>query len=183
MGAVLAGGGSTACCLGEAACCLGTETLICCGRSLQCSGAIGYPIMVGISTVLCVMFRFVMVDNLHTILQYIGATSVCATVHGADAINTCCGNQLVYRVGFALTLFFSAMLLLVGCFQKLHDGAWLWKGMITVAIFVASLWVEDGVMTTFASMCLGGASLFIVVQILILLEAVYAWNESWRAEA
>merc|ERR1711998_116027 len=38
-------------------------------------------------------------------------------------------------------------------------------------------------MLTFGKVCLGGSAIFIVVQILCLLEWVYAWNESWRDKA
>lgn len=178
------GAGLGACCLGEAACCVGTQAISCCGRALQCGGKIGYPIVLFIGTLLSIVFRFFLIDQLDTILKHVGGSSVCAGVTNQDAKNACYGNQFVYRIGFAMVLFFSTMFLLVICFRKAaHDGAWCMKVLYMLGIFIASLWITDDHMANFAAVCLGGAGIFIVVQVLQLLEWAYGWNESWRAQA
>jgi len=172
---------SSACCLGEAACCLGTQAISCCGRQLQCSGAIGYPVIIFLGTVLCIVFRFFLIDHLDSILQHVGGSSTCADVIHGQAKDACYGNQFVYRLGFAMTIFFAAMFFLVICFRKaVNDGAWLLKGMVILGTFIASLWIDDQTMTHYAHTCLYGSAVFIVLQVLILLEWVYSWNDKWR---
>jgi len=134
--------------------------------------------------VLCLLFRYVLLDDIDSIMKHLGSTSLCSTVLDSDAKDACYANQLVYRLGFAMTLFFTAMMLLVGCFKKyVHDGAWCLKIGLLFGTFFASLWVSDDAMAGFASACLYGSSIFIVINVLVLLEWVYAWNESWVAMA
>lgn len=172
---------SSACCLGEAACCLGTQAISCCGRQLQCSGAIGYPVIIFLGTVLSIVFRFFLIDHLDTILQHVGGASTCADVLAGPAKNACYGNQFVYRLGFAMTMFFGAMFFLVICFRKaVNDGAWCLKGVVILGTFIGSLWIDDQTMANFAHTCLYGSAVFIVLQVLILLEWVYSWNDKWR---
>merc|ERR1711968_59093 len=57
------------------------------------------------------------------------------------------------------------------------------KALVIVATLIGSLWISDDSMDTFSNVCLYGSAIFIVIQVLILLEWVYAWNESWRDQA
>lgn len=135
-------------------------------------------------TVICLLFRYVLLDDIDTLTKHLGSTSMCANVVDADAKAACYANQFVYRIGFAMTLFFAAMMLLVGCFKRhVHDGAWCLKVGVLFAIFFASLWINDDSMAGFASATLYGSAVFIVINVLVLLEWVYAWNESWVALA
>merc|ERR1712100_922117 len=177
-------GASLGCCAAEALCCAGGSAISCCGRALQCNGAIGYPMIVFACTVICLLFRYVLLDDIGTLTKHLGSTSMCANVVDADAKAACYANQFVYRIGFAMTLFFAAMMLLVGCFKRhVHDGAWCLKVGVLFAIFFASLWINDDSMAGFASATLYGSAVFIVINVLVLLEWVYAWNESWVALA
>lgn len=151
---------------------------------MQCKGAYGYPILVFIATVLLLFFRFWMIDNMDTVLAKIGSHSSCTDVLDSDARHACFGNQLVYRMGFALVLFFSLMMMLVmACRKAVHEGAWLIKIVVIIGTFVGSIWIDDDKMLGFADACLYGSALFIVVQIICLLEWVYGWNEAWAAKA
>jgi len=140
--------------------------------------------MVFFCTVLCIIFRYALIDDLDSILKHLGSSSVCADVLETDAKNACYGNQFVYRLGFAHVLFFSAMVFLVACFRRgIHDGAWCIKVLVVVGTFIGSLWIGDDTMTTFANVALWGSGLFIIIQVLCLLEWVYALSESWREKA
>lgn len=109
---------------------------------------------------------------------------MCAQVLDVEAKNACYANQFVYRMGFAMVLFFSAMTLLVGCFKRyVHDGAWCGKIGVILSVFIASLWIDDSAMAGFAEACLWGSGVFIIINVLVLLEWVYAWNENWVALA
>merc|ERR1711988_392926 len=177
-------GAAATCCLGEAACCAAGQVITCCGRALQCSGAMGYPIVVFIGTLLSIVVRYALIGHLDTLLHWMGGDSSCNDVQLGDAKQACFGNQFVYRLGFSLVLFFSLMFVLVPCFRKaIHDGSWLLKTTIILATFIGSLWMNDDNAAGFASVCLYGSALFIIIQVLILLEFVYAWNENWRDKA
>lgn len=151
---------------------------------MQCSGSMGYPIVIFLAAVLAVVVRFFLIDQLDTLLKHLGSTSVCQDVLQEEAKDACYGNQFVYREGFALVLFFSLIMLLVACCRKAaHDGMWLPKIAVIVATFIGSLWIGDDAMAGFAVSCMWGSGIFIFIQVLILLEWVYAWNEDWRTKA
>jgi hypothetical protein len=75
------------------------------------------------------------------------------------------------------------MLLVAACRKVAHDGAWLIKILVILGTFVGSCWIEDANMVSFADACLYGSAVFILVQIICLLEWVYGWNEAWAAKA
>jgi len=175
-------GASLGCCAGEALCCLGSQVVMCCGKALQCSGALGYPMIISIVTILSILFRFIIVDDLDSVLKHMGTTA-CSDVTDADAKDACYGNQMVYRLGFSMVLFFATMFCLVPCFKKsVHDGGWLLKVVVIIGTFIGSLWIKDDAMAAFAVSCLVGSAIFIVVQNLIFLEWVYSWSENWAAK-
>lgn len=176
--------GGALCCAGEMLCCAGCQAVSCCGKMFQCSGAIGYPIVVMAATVISLVFRFALIDDVDDIFRHFSGFDVCSNIADANAKNTCYGTQFVYRVGFTLVLFFSMMMCLVMCCRKAaHNGGWLWKVTLILGILIASFFIKGDSMLTFGKVCLGGSAIFIVVQILCLLEWVYAWNESWRDKA
>jgi len=145
---------------------------------------VGYPIMVFFCTVICIVFRYFLIQNIENLTDRFGGSSVCSSVVDVDARNACYGNQFVYRLGFAHVLFFAAMTVLVPCFRRgIHDGAWCLKIVVVLGTLVGSFWIGDDTMATFANVCLWGSSVFIIVQVLCLLEWVYALSESWRDKA
>jgi len=173
-----------ACLAAESACCVGSQCLCCCGRALQCSGSIGYPILVSVATVLCLAVRFLLVDKFDPVFQHVAQSSTCLTIEDEAARHACYGNQFVYRMSFALTLFFAIMMMMVACCRKAaHDGGWCLKVFVILGAFFGSCWIHDDTMAGYASVCLMGSSIFITIQILALLEWVYSWNEHWRALA
>jgi len=128
--------------------------------------------------------RFGLVNDMDKINNDLNSGSSCHNIDDEAARNACYGNEFVYRVGFALVLFFSVMTLLVVCCRKAaHDGAWMLKTLVIVATVIGSLWIPDNSMDTFSNVCLYGSAIFIVIQVLIMLEWVYAFNESWRDKA
>jgi len=87
-------------------------------------------------------------------------------------------------MGYSLVIFFSTMMLFVACsLVRAHDGSWLLKTVYVLGIFISSLWISDDSMINFAIVCACGSVIFIIIQILQLLEFVYAWNEVWVTNA
>ncbi len=59
------------------------------------------------------------------------------------AQDRCLGIQGVYRISFALAVFFLAMALLCKCVPLAHRGGWMWKyiaffGLIIVSFLIPS---------------------------------------------
>ncbi|XP_075384833.1 serine incorporator 3 [Tenrec ecaudatus] len=111
----------------------------------------------------------------------------------ADAIqeeedcNVLVSYKAVYRISFALAIFFFSFFLLtlkVKTSQDprawIHNGFWFFKIAALIGIMVGSFYIPGGHFTT-AWFVIGliGAFLFILIQLVLLVDCVHSWNEDW----
>eukprot|EP00069_Balaena_mysticetus_P014817 bmy_08769T0 len=95
--------------------------------------------------------------------------------------------KAVYRINFALTIFFFAFFLLMLKVKTskdpraaIHNGFWFFKIAAIVGIMVGSFYIPGGHFTTawfFIGMV--GAAFFILIQLVLLVDFAHSWNESW----
>lgn len=146
---------------------------------MNCGGDMGHPALLLIGTVMSIMFRYIVQDTLETTMGYLPGFNICKDTASANQA-ACYGNQMVFRIGFAFTIFFAAMMALVTCAKsKAHDGAWICKILFIAVLFICTFWMPDNSMADFAKACLYGAGVFIAIMILVLIEWVHAINDSW----
>ncbi|KAF6089306.1 serine incorporator 3 [Phyllostomus discolor] len=97
------------------------------------------------------------------------------------------GFKAVYRINFALAIFFFAFSLLMIKVKSskdpraaIHNGFWFFKIAAIVGIVVGSFYIPGGHFTT-AWFVIGmiGAFLFILIQLVLLVDMAHSWNESW----
>jgi len=96
------------------------------------------------------------------------------------------GEQAVYRVSLGNFLFFFGMCLaLVGVKDRgdardaLHHSHWGLKFMLWLLLTFAPFLLPNPVINAYAWLARVGSGLFLVVQMVILLDFAAAWNESW----
>ncbi|XP_030699447.1 serine incorporator 3 [Globicephala melas] len=95
--------------------------------------------------------------------------------------------KAVYRINFALAVFFFAFFLLMLKVKTskdpraaIHNGFWFFKIAAIVGIMVGSFYIPGGHFTTawfFIGMV--GAAFFILIQLVLLVDFAHSWNESW----
>lgn len=97
------------------------------------------------------------------------------------------GFKAVYRINFALAIFFFAFSLLMIKVKSskdpraaIHNGFWFFKIAAIVGIMVGSFYIPGGHFTT-AWFVIGmiGAFLFILIQLVLLVDMAHSLNESW----
>uniref|UniRef100_K9J164 Putative conserved plasma membrane protein n=1 Tax=Desmodus rotundus TaxID=9430 RepID=K9J164_DESRO len=97
------------------------------------------------------------------------------------------GFKAVYRISFALAIFFFAFSLLMIKVKTskdpraaIHNGFWFFKIAAIVGIMVGSFYIPGGHFTT-AWFVIGmiGAFLFILIQLVLLVDMAHSLNESW----
>ncbi|XP_071616355.1 serine incorporator 3 [Heliangelus exortis] len=97
------------------------------------------------------------------------------------------GFRAVYRISFAMAVFFflfSLLMLEVKTSNDpraaLHNGFWFFKIAAIVAIMVGAFYIPEGPFTT-AWFVIGvcGAFIFILIQLVLLVDFAHSWNESW----
>ncbi|XP_064480294.1 probable serine incorporator isoform X2 [Ornithodoros turicata] len=173
--------GSLACCCGSAACSL------CCAACPTCrnstSARIMYAVMLLLTTIVaCIMLS----PNIEAMLEKI--PRLCEST---DTCKNAVGYLAVYRLLFALTLFFLAFsMMMVGVKSSkdprsgIQNGFWALKFLVLIGAMIGAFFIPDG--NTFGQvwMYFGmvGGFLFILIQLILIIDFAHSWANSWVAK-
>lgn len=117
----------------------------------------------------------------HAAADWAGYTADCSSAVGYMA---------VYRICFALVCFFSMMaLLMIGASSSrdprspVQNGFWAIKYMLVAGITIGAFFIPAGAFGT-AWMWVGllGGLLFILVQLVLLVDFAHSWSDSWMGK-
>ena len=97
------------------------------------------------------------------------------------------GMQAVYRVSFGSFLFFLTMAgIMAGVKHRgdardryLHHGNWLLKLALWLIFAAFPFLLPNGIVEGYALVARFGSGLFLIIQMVILLDFVQGWNDSW----
>jgi len=97
----------------------------------------------------------------------------------------CKGDQAVFRISFVLVLFFTLMMMLSLGGESFHRGYWGIKIFLVLFGIVASFFIppESFSVHAYAWFARVGSLIFLVLQILLLIDFAYQVNDSWVAKA
>lgn len=113
---------------------------------------------------------------------------------GAGAGQNCdllVGHLAVYRMCFAMAAFYFLFMLIMvrvdstkDCRAGIQNGFWGIKFLVLVGLSVGAFFIPRGDFGT-AWMYIGfiGAFVFILIQLILLIDFAHTWNESWTAKA
>ncbi|XP_040187115.1 serine incorporator 3 [Rana temporaria] len=109
------------------------------------------------------------------------------SVNGYVDCDVLVGYKAVYRVSFAMTMFFLVFaLLMIGVKTSkdpraaIHNGFWFFKVLAIVGIMVGAFYIPEGPFTrTWFIFGAAGAFSFILIQLVLLVDFAHSWNESW----
>ncbi|TMW97764.1 hypothetical protein EJD97_005023 [Solanum chilense] len=97
--------------------------------------------------------------------------------------------QAVLRVSLGNFLFFGVLaLIMIGIKDQndrrdcLHHGGWVAKLVIWVLLVALMFFLPNGVITIYGFLSKFGAGFFLLIQVIILLDATHSWNDSWVAK-
>ncbi|XP_061675237.1 serine incorporator 2 [Syngnathoides biaculeatus] len=101
------------------------------------------------------------------------------------------GYKSVYRMCFALTCFFFLFFLIMIRVRSSKDpraaiqnGFWFFKFLILVGITVGAFFISDPVFNTvWYYFGLVGSLFFIIIQLILLIDFAYSWNQAWVENA
>ncbi|KAJ7547424.1 hypothetical protein O6H91_06G055900 [Diphasiastrum complanatum] len=99
------------------------------------------------------------------------------------------GTQAVLRVSFGNFLFFAIFaLLMIGVKNQSdqrdswhHDG-WMVKFILWCTLIILMFFLPNGVLNVYGQVSRFGSGLFLLVQVVILLDFTHNWNEAWVAK-
>lgn len=98
----------------------------------------------------------------------------------------CYGIAAVYRICFALCTFFTTLALALQSRSLtrmgLDTGYWVIKLVALVGLLVVAYLLPNQVFDAFRHVSQGIGGIFLVLQIVLLIDFAYSWNESWLRE-
>eukprot|EP01138_Halocafeteria_seosinensis_P010987 gb/GECG01011222.1/.p1 GENE.gb/GECG01011222.1/~~gb/GECG01011222.1/.p1 ORF type:complete len:488 (+),score=44.38 gb/GECG01011222.1/:1-1464(+) len=152
-----------ACCTWKACCSCGASSQ----RSAKATKLV-YVSIILLASIASICFRFVGLDAIDSVLDQFKS---CSGKH-------CLRNQAVMRTSLSVFIFFLGMILAVTINVRYHLGAWLWKLLAWIALFVICLFAfphEFFKVYTWISRV--GSMLFLMVQVLMLIDFAYDFQE------
>ncbi|GIY14683.1 probable serine incorporator [Caerostris darwini] len=177
MGAVLGAvtAGQLACCCGSAACSL------CCSACPSCKNSTSTRIMYAVMLLLTTIVSCIMLSP--DIEKKLKSLPFCD-----EKCDSAVGYLAVYRLIFALTLFFLLFsVLMIGVKSSrdaragIQNGFWAIKYLLLIGGMVGAFFIPDK--TTFGSvwMYFGmiGGFLFILIQLVLIIDFAHGWTERW----
>ncbi|CAL8071975.1 unnamed protein product [Orchesella dallaii] len=185
--------GQLACCCGSAACSL------CCTACPSCknstSSRIMYALMLLVGVVVCcIMLSPGLQKQMEGLpfCKHTGDTNsgITANILGEFQTVPCSeivGYLAVYRVCFAMTIFFTVMsLIMIGVRNSrdpragIQNGFWGLKYIIVIGICIGAFYIPEGNFgTTWMYFGMIGGFLFIGIQLILIVDFAHSWAESW----
>lgn len=118
----------------------------------------------------------------------------CVTLQAGENCSRLIGYLAVYRIGFTMVVFHVVMMIVTfwvtngnSCRASLHNGFWLWKAIALVGICIGTFYIPShgdqyfGLAWMYVGMV--GGSLFIVLQLVLLVDFAHRWHGKWYGNA
>uniref|UniRef100_A0A1W7R9K5 Putative serine incorporator n=1 Tax=Hadrurus spadix TaxID=141984 RepID=A0A1W7R9K5_9SCOR len=185
MGALL-----TMCTAGQLACCCGSAACgLCCSACPSCrsstSTRIMYAVMLLLTTIVaCIMLSPSLRDTLQSVPFCRNSTLIGPSLDCNNAI----GYLAVYRICFALTLFFVLFaIMMIGVKSSkdgragIQNGFWAIKYLVLIAGMVGAFFIPEQALFGKVWMYFGmiGAFIFILIQLILIIDFAHSWAENW----
>ncbi|KAG5499833.1 hypothetical protein GH5_03968 [Leishmania sp. Ghana 2012 LV757] len=117
----------------------------------------------------------------------------CAKSSRGGVIQAACGAEmLIYRVSFALTVFFAIHWITVSdllcCIRsrervELQSSFFTVKTVLLVLLCLVTLFIPNSFFSAYAYVCLVCSGLFLLMNVLFLVDFSYQWSDDWSDRA
>ncbi|KAL5701699.1 hypothetical protein ACHQM5_027010 [Ranunculus cassubicifolius] len=95
-------------------------------------------------------------------------------------------ENAVFRVSLGNFLFFTAFsLMMIGVKDQndkrdaWHHGGWIFKAVIWALLIVLMFFLPNVIITIYEKISMFGSGFFLLVQVIMLLDFTYTWNDAW----
>ncbi|XP_066568093.1 serine incorporator 5 isoform X2 [Amia ocellicauda] len=175
-----------ACCCGSAAC-----SLCCswCPKIKQSTGTrFMYALYFLLVTVICViMMSPTITDQMKEITYF---KDLCSGIKAGEECETLVGYSAVYKVCFGMACFFFIFAIFTirvnssrECRAYVHNGFWFLKFVVLLACCVGGFFLpdQDTFLQVWRYVGAAGGFLFLVIQLMLLVEFAHKWNKNWTS--
>lgn len=153
-----------------------------CGRSASCTKSTATRGIYVFQFLVVSIVAYLFSNYAYQWLERVPVLKECTT----DNSHTCTGALAVYRITFGLTLyhaFFAIFLFGVPHSRdwraSINDGWFPVKFLMLCGITVGAFFIPNSFFTVYGWIMVVGAGFFILIQLVLLIEFAYSWNESW----
>ncbi|XP_055309644.1 probable serine incorporator isoform X2 [Sitodiplosis mosellana] len=180
-----------------ACCCTGTACSLCCAACPSCRNSTSTRLMYAIMLLIgAIISGIALAPGLQDWLKKVpfcaNSTSTSSHFIPSEVTADCSvavGYLAVYRICFAFACFFALMAVIMIGAQSSRDaragiqnGFWGIKYLIVIAIAVGAFFIPNGEFgTIWMSIGLIGGVIFILVQLVLLVDFAHSWAETWVA--
>lgn len=133
-----------------------------------------YIIFVALNVVLSIVMSYLGADKITSIGGF--DITFCPSQDNADH---CLGNSSVFRISFAMSIFFALHAIFSRCWLGCHYVCWPLKVLIYAGGLTGTFFMEQDVFEGYAELARFVSVLFILAQVILLIDFAYAWNENW----
>ncbi|XP_056642291.1 probable serine incorporator isoform X2 [Diorhabda carinulata] len=174
-----------------ACCCTSTACSLCCSACPSCrnstSSRIMYALMLLVATIAaCITLAPGLQNALTKVPFCTNSSSVIPTSIGIDC-SQIVGYLSVYRIYFILTLFFVLMaLMMIGVKSSkdpragIQNGFWGIKFLLVIGGIIGAFFIPEGSFgTTWMYFGMIGGFLFIIIQLILIIDFAHSWAEAW----
>jgi len=163
--------------------CACSGVMSCCGKMIPVSRVAG-RILYTVVFFLVAMVAWIFRTWAQQLLSKVPVLSKCTEAPEDEAM--CYGTLAVYRISFGLALFHLLMsLLMIGVSRRgdprttIQDGWWGVKIIFLVGVIVGAFFIPNPFFDYFGWIALVASALFIIVQLLLLVDFAHGWADSW----
>jgi len=163
-------------CIGSCLATCGCEAMKCCGQCGPKRGSrIPYLVCFFISTALALILRYWGGPMLIHLYWY--DYQLCNT-------DKCVGFGAAYRISFTLCIFFlfHALALYSNSCQKIDQGFWMPKIFCLIFLLIIAYIIPNEFFDGYTHVARVVGGIFLLLQIIILIDFAYAWSEDWNSD-
>nr|CAH8865846.1 unnamed protein product [Trichobilharzia regenti] len=184
------------CIISSVACCFcSSAASLCCACLPSCKSSTSSRIMFALILVITILLSVIAlipgvrdgltkIPSLCTPFKWSLSSSETKAVLDCDAIT---GFGAVYRVCFASTIFYLVFCLIMirvhssrDWRAKLQNGFWFFKYLCWLGLLIGAFFIPvEGFTNTWMVVGMIGGSLYILVQLVLLVDFAHSWNENW----
>eukprot|EP00026_Physarum_polycephalum_P008459 Phypoly_transcript_08545.p1 GENE.Phypoly_transcript_08545~~Phypoly_transcript_08545.p1 ORF type:complete len:454 (+),score=42.65 Phypoly_transcript_08545:52-1362(+) len=164
-----------------ASCCVNATCSIC-GRSASCTKSTATRGIYVFQFLLVSVVAYLFSNYAYKWLEEVPVLKECTK----NQAITCSGALAVYRITFGLSVYHAILaVFLIGVPHSrdwrasFNDGWFPVKFLLLCGITVGAFFIPNSFFTVYGWIMVVGAGFFILIQLVLLIEFAYSWNETW----
>lgn len=169
-----------------ASCCV-NATCTMCGKTTSCTKSTATRAVYVFQFILVAVVAYLFSNWAYKWLEKVPVLRECISHNDPSSTDiSCYGALAVYRICFGLTLYHAAFaVFLIGVPHSrdwrasINDGWFPVKFVILCGLTAASFFIPNSFFAVYGWIMVVGAGFFIIIQLVLLIEFAYSWNESW----